>query len=67
MDIVVSPSYDEFSEILGVLEGVEEIRNKQEWIAILDCDVVEFAIILHGSEGSIFFLDEEEGRGHWRF
>ena len=67
MDIVVSPSYVKFSEILGILEGVEEIRNKREWVAILDCDVIEFSIILHGLEGSIFFLDEEERRGHWRF
>ena len=59
-DIVVTLSNIKFSEVLGVLHFVDELLNQRQWILVLDCPFIEFAIILYRAQRIISLLDEEE-------
>lgn len=55
MDIIVFLLDIELSEEGTVFQFVNEVRDEGEWVGILDHMGVEVAVVLAGSEGSIFF------------
>ena len=61
-DIVISPLHIKLGKDLGILKFVDEVRDQGKGVCILNGVAVEILVILTGSEASILFLDEEEGR-----
>ena len=47
------------SKVFRIFEAVEKLRDEWEGIAVLDCDVVELAIVDTKMEGAIRLFDEE--------
>jgi hypothetical protein len=66
-NIVVPPSDIEFGEILCPFEFLDKFLNKREWITIFDCNGIQLSVVLYGSKGTIFFLNEKEGGCKWQF
>ncbi len=44
------------------MKFINEFRNEQKWITVLDGHLIELAVVLYWSEHAILFLDKEEGR-----
>ena len=44
--VVYSPNI-EFSEVLGVLRLVYEFLDQRQWVLVLDCSFVKFAVVLY--------------------
>jgi hypothetical protein len=65
-DIVVAPAHVQRCEVMGALQLVDHFLDQGERIAVLDCHVVKFPVVLHRPKHAVFFLDKEEGRRHWR-
>jgi hypothetical protein len=47
-------------EVLGILEPIEQLRDKRKRVTILDGDVVQLAIIYTEAETSIGLLDKKD-------
>jgi len=62
-DIVVSPSYVELGEDLGVSKFIDEVGDEGKGIGITNGMFVEVAVVLAGAESAILLFDEEEGCG----
>ena len=62
LDIVISPSHIKLGKDLGIFEFVDEVRDQGKGVCISDSMTVKVSVVLTGSEASILFLDEEEGR-----
>lgn len=60
-DVVVTPSYVELGEVARSLQSVDDVSDQGEWVAILDCVLVETSIVLDKAERSILLFDEEDG------
>ena len=70
MDVIVTPADVELCEVARTLEFIDEFGDKGKRSGILDCNIVEGAIVLDGMKGtSSSFGDEEEryskGRLGW--
>jgi hypothetical protein len=61
VDVVVSPSYVEFREQGSILSSGYEFWNEWQWVAVADGMFIEAAVVLYGSEFTIFLFNEEEG------
>ena len=59
-DIVVAPTNVEFGEVLGPFETVDNVRDEGEWVAVLDCALVQLPVVLHESKLPILLLDKED-------
>ena len=61
VDVVVSPTNIELSEVASVFQLVHEVRDERKGVGIVGGVFVEVSVILAGTEFSIFLFDEEEG------
>ena len=61
-DSMGRPSEVDFGAVLVVYKLIEEHVSRGEGIVILDCHVVESAIVDAKSEFAAFFWNEEDGR-----
>ena len=66
LDIIVPPSNVEFSEDFHPLELINKVGNEWKGICITDSVFVNVAIVLVGSEATVFLLDKEERGCLWR-
>jgi hypothetical protein len=62
-DIVVSPSYVELGEDLGVSKFIDEVGDKGKGVGITNGMFIEVAVVLARVESAILLFDEEEGCG----
>ena len=60
-DIVVSPSYIEFGENLGVPEFIDEVGDEGEGIGVTNGMFVKVSVVLAGAKSAILLFDKEEG------
>jgi len=66
-DVIVSPSYVKFGEEGSSLELLQDCFDQREGVVVANCLLVQFPIVLDGSEFSILLFDEEEWCGVWGF
>src|SRR5882762_5548602 len=67
MDVIVAPVDVKLCEVAGTLEFIDEFGDKGKRSGILDCNIVEGAIVLNGTKGATsLFGDEEERDSKWR-
>ena len=66
-DVVVSPTYVKFGEDSGVFHIINEFRNQEQQIGVLDGVRIQVSIVLTWAKGTIFFGDKEERGGLWEF
>ena len=64
--VVVSPSDVHLGEDLCALELIDELLDQWQWVTVLDRELIEFPVILDGSQLPIFLFDEKEWRSHQR-
>ena len=64
-DIVVSPSNVKLGEDFCSLEFIDEIGDERERVRVTDGVFIDVAIVLTGSEATIFLFNEEERRRLW--
>ncbi len=65
-DIVVSPTDIELREVFGAVKFVDKFRDEGERVSVLDCHLVQFAIVLDWAQSAILFLSKEERRSKGR-
>src|SRR6266702_3579070 len=58
--VVVSPSNIKFRIYVSFTEVPYEVRDKGQWVLIVDSDCVDLPVVLYWSQLSIFLLDVEE-------
>ena len=63
MDIIVPPSYVEFSEEGSSLELFQDHFYQGEWVIVSNCLFVQFSVVLDRLELPILLFDEEEWGG----
>ena len=44
--IVVPPAYAKLGEVLGLLESIHQFRHQQQWVPVLNGDVIQSPIVL---------------------
>src|SRR3982074_1986635 len=59
-NLPVARTQIEFGEVLASCKPVEEVVDARERILVLDCDVVECAIINPHTEATILLFDKED-------
>ena len=64
-DSVVSPSNVKLGEDFCSLEFIDKVRNEGERVCIMDGMFIDIAIVLTGSEATIFLFDKEERECLW--
>jgi hypothetical protein len=60
-DIVVSPSHNEFGEGFGISEFIKEVRDERKGVGVSDSVFIYLAVVLAGSESTVFLFDTKEG------
>ena len=65
LDILISPLDVKLGEDFCPLEFIDEVRDEGKRVCIMDSVFVNVAIVLTGSEASIFLFDEEERGCLW--
>src|SRR5882762_5540340 len=66
-DVIVTPADVKLCEVARALEFIDEFGDKGKRSGILDCNIVEGAIVLNGTKGATAsFGDEEERDSQWR-
>ncbi len=58
--IVVPPSDVKLCVYVCVAEVADEICDEREGVLISDCECVDLSVVLHGSQFTVLFLDEEK-------
>ena len=64
-DIVVSPSDIKFGEDFHPLEFVDKVGDEGKRVCVTDSVFVDIAVVLIGSETTIFLFDKEERGRLW--
>src|SRR5882762_7253320 len=66
-DVIVTPADVKLCEVARALEFIDEYGDKGKRSGILDCNIVEGAIVLNRTKGATAsFGDEEERDSKWR-
>ena len=65
LDIIVSPSDIKLSKDFRPLEFVDKVGNEGKRVCVTDSVFVDIAIVLTGSEATIFLFDKEERECLW--
>ena len=65
LDIIVSPLDVELGEDFCPLEFIDKVRNEGERVCITDSMFIDIAIVLTGSEATIFLFDKEKRGCLW--
>lgn len=58
--IVVAPAHVELGEPLGLPQSTNNVSDQGERVGVLDCELVDPAVILHKVELPVLLLDEED-------
>ena len=66
VNVVVTPTNIHLGEDFCGRQHINQFSNEGEGITVFDHSVIEFVIILCGTELSVFLFDKEEGGGHGR-
>ena len=66
-DVVVSPLYIKFSEMIKLLKVINKVRDEREGICVFDSVLVKILIVLNWMKFAIFLFDETEQGGLRRF
>ena len=64
-NIIVSPSDIKLGEDFHPLEFIDKVRNEGERVCITDSMFIDIAIVLTGSEATIFLFDKEKRGCLW--
>ena len=62
LDLVVAGGEVDLAEHLGTLEAIHQVVDPRQWVAVLDCDGVEEAIVNHHPAGAVLLGYEQHGR-----
>jgi hypothetical protein len=61
-NVIVTPADVKLCEVAGALEFIDEFGNKGKRSGILDCNIVEGAIVLNRTEGAASSFGNEKER-----
>ena len=64
-DVVVASSDIKLSENVCTFKLSDNIKGEWQRVAVLDCDIVEFSVVLNEVEFAVLFLNEEDGQSDW--
>ena len=62
LDLIISGIQIQGTKLLTALYVFETLLDVQEWVAVLDHDLIDVAIIDAPSDSAIFFSHENDGR-----
>ena len=63
--VIIFPANIKFGENLCSLEFINKVGDKWEGVCIMDCVFIDIAVVLTGTEITIFLLNKEEGGCLW--